>query len=169
MDGMYLLRMASSALGIATAALATPAAMATGVEKSQVLYQVVVAEKIEAVRDMLISSLEGRNYTVINQLDVQAGLAGREIKAGPILLIEFINLTKAYRVTRSNQGFEMFAPLRFSLFEEDGKTKVMALRPSYIGTILGNEGGLSAEAKNTLDEFDMDTHAILESAATGGF
>lgn len=169
MDGMYLLRTTFSALGLASALLATSPAIATEVTKTLVLYQVNVDEKIEAVRDMLVSSLEGKNYTIINQLDVQAGLAGREINSGPILLVEFINLTKAYRVTHSNQGFEMFAPLRFSLFEEDGKTKVMVLRPSYIGMVLGAEGGLSPEGKSTLEEFDVDIHAILENVTKGGF
>lgn len=169
MGGMYLLRTAYAALGLAAMLLAVSTARAEGVEKTQVLYRASVSEKIEAARDMLVSALEGRNYTIINQLDVQEGLAGRGIKAGPILLVEFINLAKAYRVTHSNHGFEMFAPLRLALFEEEGKTRVMVLRPSYIGTVLATEGGLSAEAKNTLEEFDKDIHTILESAAAGGF
>lgn len=169
MGGMYLLRATFTALGLAAVLLAATPATAAGVEKTQVLYRASVGEKIEAARDMLVSALEGRNYTIINQLDVQEGLAGRGIKTGPIRLVEFINLSKAYRVTSSNQGFEMFAPLRLALFEEEGKTRVMVLRPSYIGTVLATEGELSAEAKNTLEEFDKDIYAILESAAAGGF
>lgn len=169
MDGTSLLRARFVALGLAAALLAASPAGADGVEKTQVLYRASVGEKIEAARDMLVSALEGKNYTVINQLDVQEGLAGRGIKAGPIRLVEFINLARAYRVTRSNHGFEMFAPLRLALFEEEGKTRVLVLRPRYIGTVLAAEGGLSAEAKSTLEEFDRDIHAILESAAAGGF
>lgn len=169
MGGMHRLRAGFAALGVAAVLLGTSPARAAGVEKTQVLYQASVGEKIGATRDMLVSALEGRNYTIINQLDVQEGLAGRGIKAGPIMLVEFINLAKAFRITRSNHGFEMFAPLRLALFEEEGKTRVMVLRPRYIGAILASEGGLSAEAKNTLEEFDKDIHAILESAAAGGF
>lgn len=169
MNGIYVLRVVFAALGLAAVLLTASPARAAGVEKTQVLYRASIGEKIEATRDMLVSALEGRNYTIINQLDVREGLAGRGIKSGPILLVEFINLAKAFRVTRSNDGFEMFAPLRLALFEEDGKTKVMVLRPRYIGTILASEGGLSAEAKKTLEEFDKDIRAILESAAAGGF
>lgn len=165
MNGSYLRKMA---LGLAAMLLAASAG-AAGVEKTQVLYRASIGEKIEAARDMLVSALEGKNYTIINQLDVQEGLQGRGIKSGPIRIVEFINLAKAYRVTHSNKGFEMYAPLRLALFEEEGKTKVMVLRPRHIGTVLAAEGGLSAEAKNTLEEFDKDIHAVLESAVAGGF
>lgn len=169
MSALYMLRAVFTAFGLAAVLLMASQAEAAGVEKTQVLYRANIDEKIEPTREMLVSALEGRNYSIINQLDVQEGLAGRGIKAGPILLVEFINLTKAFRVTRSNDGFEMFAPLRLALFEEEGKTKVMILRPRYIETVLIKEGGLSLEAKNTLEEFDNDILAILESAAAGGF
>lgn len=157
-----------AAFGLVAMLLAASAG-AIGVEKTQVSYRASIGEKIEAARDMLVSALEGKNYTIINQLDVQEGLKGRGIKSGPVRIVEFINLTKAYRVTRSNKGFEMYAPLRLALFEEEGKTRVMVLRPHHIGAVLVADGGLSAEAKNTLEEFDKDIRAVLESAVAGGF
>ncbi|OJZ20303.1 MAG: hypothetical protein BGP21_07615 [Thiobacillus sp. 65-29] len=134
-----------------------------------VKYEVTVDDSIASVLDTLVSALEARNYAIINQLDVQEGLAARGIKAHPLKLIEFCNLTKAYTITRHVPDFEMFAPCRLALFERDGKTTVMVLRPAYVLSILARNPALSKEGKDALQTFDRDLKAMLTELASGAF
>ncbi len=134
-----------------------------------VKYEVTLDDKLPVVREMLISALEARNYAVINQLNVQEGLASRGIEAHPLQLIEFCNLSKAYTITRHVPDFEMFAPCRFALFEKDGKTTVMVQRPAHVLSILAKDPKLSKEGQTSLEGFDRDLKAMLTELANGGF
>lgn len=129
-------------------------------------YQVALDEDIESAKLLLVSALEARNYVVINVLNVQEALDGRGIDAHPIQIVEFCNLVKAYRVTRTTPAFELFAPCRFALFEKDGTTLVMTMRPSFIGAALP-AGTQTDEARAALGEFDDDVRQILEALARG--
>src|SRR3569832_803787 len=100
-------------LGLLTILPATSAmADEPKVVATELKFEVTVADNIAAVRDMLISQLEARNYAFINVLNVQEGLQGRGIDAPPLQLIEICNLTKAYTVTHHVPNFEIFAPCR---------------------------------------------------------
>lgn len=148
----------------------TPPARALddNVKVTPLLYQTRVAGDIESVKENITTVLEGRNFAIVNVLNVQQGLKNRGIVTEPILLIEFINLGKAYQVTRSNRAFEVFAPLKIALFEERGQVTVLFMRPSYIKMALSADG-LSAEASHVLDEFDRDISEIARLVAHGGF
>lgn len=150
-----------------------PAAIAVagdgdGTLTTRIKYQVRVKGSIESVKQTLISSLEAKNYMVINVLNVQEALQARGIAAKPVQLIEFCNLVKAYDVTRTTHEFELFAPCRFALFEEDGTTTVMVLRSSFIETALPKET-LSKKGKAALQGFDRDMRDILTALARGDF
>jgi uncharacterized protein (DUF302 family) len=140
------------------------AAMST----TRIKYQVQVNDNIESVKQTLISALEAKNYMIINVLNVQEALQARGIAAKPVQLIEFCNLVKAYAVTRTTHEFELFAPCRLALFEENGKTIVMVLRPSFIAMTLPQET-LSKEGRAALREFDQDLRDILTALARGDF
>ncbi|MFZ5620908.1 MAG: DUF302 domain-containing protein [Pseudomonadota bacterium] len=129
-------------------------------------YQVVLDEDIESAKMLLVSALEARNYVIINVLNVQEALDGRGIDTHPIQIVEFCNLVKAYRVTRTTPEFELFAPCRFALFEKDGRTLVMAMRPSFIGASLPADTQTD-EARDALRKFDDDVREILEALARG--
>lgn len=129
-------------------------------------YEALVGDKIESVKQMLISALEAKNYVVISVLNVQEALQGRGIDTQPLQLVEFCNLVKAYQITRTTHEFELFAPCRFALFEENGKTIVMTMRPSFIGSALPAETQ-TEEARDALREFDRDVREILEGLARG--
>lgn len=159
-----------SALIAASTLLSAPLwARAPTVVVTPVKYEVTLDETLPAVQDVLISALEARNYAVINQLDVQEGLASRGIEAHPLRLIEFCNLSKAYSITRHVPDFEMFAPCRLALFEKDGKTTVMVLRPAHVLSILAKNPALSKEGKASLETFDRDLKAMLTELASGAF
>lgn len=132
-------------------------------------YEVTLDDKLPAVREMLVSALEARNYAVINVLDVQQGLASRGIEAHPLQLVEFCNLTRAYTITLHVPEFELFAPCRLALFERDGKTTVMAHRPAHVLSLLAKNPKLSKEGKANLEQFDRDLKAMLTELARGGF
>lgn len=149
-----------------------PAALwadAPAVVETDVKYEVTVADALPAVREMLVSALEARNYAIINVLDVQQGLASRGIDAHPLQLVEFCNLTRAYTITRHVPEFELFAPCRVALFEKDGKTTVMVHRPAHVLSLLAKDPNLSDEGRGNLERFDADLKALLAELAQGGF
>lgn len=131
-------------------------------------FSVVVPGSMEFAQQALISALEGKNYMIVNTLNVQQGLRNKGITVQPLLLVEFINLSKAYTVTQSNEGFELFAPLRAALFQRDNEVHVLMLRPRFIESTL-EPSGLSAAAKTTLHEFDDSMKEVMEILANGGF
>lgn len=137
--------------------------------ETPVKYEVTVADTLPAVREMLVSALEARNYAIINVLDVQQGLAARGIDAHPLQLVEFCNLTRAYTITRHVPDFELFAPCRVALFEKDGKTTVMVHRPAHVLSLLAENPRLSGEGKDNLTRFDDDLKALFGELARGGF
>ena len=141
---------------------------AQGVQATPLMYRVAVPGEIESVKDSLVSTLEGKNYTIINTLNVQQGLKTRGIQTGPILLVEFINLTEAFKITKSNEGFEMFAPLRAALFQKGNTVTILILRPRFIESSLGGRK-LSREARTVLERFDLDMYQVLKNIAAGGF
>ena len=153
---------------LASVSAATEALSDDGVQVTPLAYEVMVEDDIGSVKDVLVSALEGRNYSIVNILDVQQGLLNRNIDANPIVLVEFINLTRAYRVTSSDRRFELFAPLRAALFEEEGKVRLLILRPRFIGEALGREH-LSDAAIEVLDGFDRDLRQVAELVQSGGF
>lgn len=139
------------------------------VESTRLHYKATVTDKFAAARASLLSALENKNFTVVNELNVQQGLKNRGIESEPVLLVEFINLSKAYRIASSNRAFELFAPLRAALFEEKaGGTTILIMRPSFIKAHLESEG-LSPDAVAALDEFEGELQAILKDVAAGGF
>ncbi len=138
------------------------------VEVTALEFSVTVPGTIASIRDALTSALEGQNYMIVNTLDVQQALKNRDIAADPTQLVEFINLTKAYTITQSNQRFELFAPLRAALFQQGDKVVVRMLRPRFIESTLARSG-LSAPAKTVLGEFDDSLLKVLETVASGGF
>lgn len=159
----------SALIAVSTLLSAPLWAKAPMVVVTPVKYEVTLDETLPAVQDLLISALEARNYAVINQLDVQEGLASRGIEAHPLRLVEFCNLSKAYSITRHVPDFEMFAPCRLALFEKDGKTTVMVLRPAHVLAIIARNPALSREGKASLETFDRDLKAMLTDLANGAF
>lgn len=138
------------------------------VEVTDLTFSTTVGGTMASVRDALTSALEGENYMIVNTLNVQEALRNRDIAAEPIQLVEFINLTKAYAVTRSDSRFELFAPLRAALFQREGNVVILILRPRFIEATLGSTR-LSPEARQTLEGFDDSLKQVLETVATGGF
>lgn len=138
------------------------------VEATPLMFKTVVPGSIESARDVLVSALQGRNYMIVNVLDVQEALKNQYISASPTLLIEFINLAKAYGVTESNRRFELFAPLRAALFQQQDSVVILMLRPRFIRSTL-QASGLSAKAETVLNEFDDSLRDTMETVASGGF
>lgn len=160
------------ACGLLLPALALPAVPAWSaqpkVEVTDLTFSTSVPGTIVSARDALTSALEGENYMIVNTLNVQEALKNRDIATEPIQLVEFINLTKAYSITRSNSRFELFAPLRAALFQHDGNVAILILRPRFIEATLAATG-LSPEARQALEAFDDSLKHVLETVATGGF
>ncbi|WP_157745251.1 DUF302 domain-containing protein [Thiohalobacter thiocyanaticus] len=140
----------------------------TGIQVTQLAYSATMDDDITSVKDSFVSALEGRNYTIVNILDVQRALENRGIEAEPIVLVEFINLSKAYLVTTSDKRFELFAPLRAAIFGEQDGVRLLILRPKFIGDTLGQEH-LSDPARAVLKEFDRDLRDVAETVRNGGF
>lgn len=141
---------------------------AAELESNEVQYATTLPEDIDTVETLLTSALQGQNYMVIGVLNVQSALKNQGIDAHPLRLVEFINLPQAYKVTRSNEGFEMFAPFRAVLSEHGKTTRVFVLRPRFIASTL-KSSGLSAEANATLEQLDASIHDVMASVANGGF
>lgn len=141
---------------------------AAELETTDVEYAVTLPDDIDTVQASLTSALEGRNYMIIGVLNVQSALKNQGIDAHPLRLVEFIDLPQAYKVTRSNEGFEMFAPFRAVLSAHDKATRVFVLRPRFIEATL-KPSGLSAEASTTLEKLDASLRDVMTSVANGGF
>lgn len=146
----------------------TNQAFAAKLETTDMEFSVTVPGDIDSAQMSLTAALEGQNYMIIKVLDVQTGLKNQGIVTHPLRLIEFINLPEAYKVTQSNDRFEMFAPLRAVLSTQGETTHIYMLRPRFIEASL-KPSGLSPEAISVLNKFDDSLRNIMQNIANGGF
>ena len=89
-------------------------------------------------------------FRVLAVHDVQATLAEKGLKRGPLKIIEVCNSSFAYEVLKKDINAAMFMPCKFTVYTENDKTIVSLARPSMISKMLP-EAQLEKMAENIED------------------
>lgn len=112
--------------------------------------------------DTVVKRLEeetARNrFRVLHVHDVQATLAEKGLKRGPLKIIEVCNSTFAHEALEKATEVSLFMPCRFVVHTEGNKTVVTLARPTMISQMLPESGlrSLAEDVETTLIKVMVD-------------
>ena len=95
-----------------------------------------------------------RNFRTLHVHDVQATLAEKGFDIPPYRIIEVCNAAFAYKAISAHTPVGMMLPCRIVVFEKDGTSSAMLMRPSIMGDIMpeADLGTLPEEVEAILKE-----------------
>lgn len=117
-----------------------------------------LAYRLESDRpfDEVVGSIEretaNNGFRVLFVHDVQATLADKGLKRGPLKIIEVCNAGFAHEALNKEVNAALFMPCRFVVYTEAGRTVVTLARPMMISQVLPQAGldKLAADVETTL-------------------
>ncbi len=101
-------------------------------------------------------------FRVLHVHDVQATLAEKGFTREPLKIIEICNSKFAHQALGIDMRVSVFLPCKINVYTEQGKTMIMAMRPTAIKEILPNRG-----LDQVADEVDRVVTEIVDRAAVG--
>ncbi len=121
-------------------------------EFSNLAYQLKSDKSFDEVVRNLHEQTAAHQFRVLAEHDVQATLAEKNLKRGPLKIIEVCNATFAHEATQRNVGVAIFMPCRYSVYTDDGKTIVTLARPSMIAQMMPDAdlGNLATDVEGVL-------------------
>jgi len=96
---------------------------------------------------------------VLHVHDVKATLEGKGFKRDPLKIIEICNAKYANEVLKADVRIALMLPCPISVYEENGKTFISALRPKVIADFYPE-----ADIKETAEEVDRIVLEIVNEA-----
>ncbi len=112
----------------------------------------------EAVEAVLAKSRE-KNFGVLHVHDVQATLASKGFPRGPLKIIEICHPKHAHDVLEKDIKISLMLPCPISVYIENGKTFICALRPKLMGGFYPQ-----AHIEDTAEAVDRAVMAIVDEA-----
>jgi len=106
--------------------------------------------------DAVVEAIEKKSpenqFRVLHVHNVQATLAEKGFKRGPLKIIEVCNAGFAHKALQQEAAVALFIPCKFAVWTEAGKTHVSLGRPSMISQMLPQAklDALAAEVETTL-------------------
>ena len=119
-----------------------------------------MAYKLESAKpvDDIVAGIEqlapDHKFRVLHVHDVQATLKEKGFERGPLKIVEICSAPFADQALKMNVDVAMFMPCRYTVYEEDGKTKVTLARPMMIAQMMPGIGlePLAEQVEETLKQ-----------------
>jgi len=115
----------------------------------------------EVVADVEKLSAE-KQFRVLHVHDIQANLAEKGLQREPLKIIEICNGKFAHEALQANIAVSIFLPCKINVYSENGKTKILAMRPAAMAEMIPHSG-LEKLAKE-IDRIIID---IVDGAVAG--
>ncbi|MBF0345252.1 MAG: DUF302 domain-containing protein [Nitrospirae bacterium] len=112
----------------------------------------------KAVEDVVERS-KANGFGVLHIHDVKATLAGKGYDRSDLKIIEVCNPGYADKVLKADVKISIMLPCPISVYEEDGKIYICALRPNVISDFYPN-----ADIKAVAEEVDKAIIKIVQEA-----
>lgn len=121
-------------------------------------YKLETDSPFDAVVKRLEEETANNQFRVLHVHDVQATLAEKGFKRGPLKIIEVCNSKFAHQALEKDVDVSLFMPCRFVVHTEGGKTVVTLARPSMIAQMLPGAGleSLAEDVESTLIKVMVD-------------
>ena len=103
-----------------------------------------------------------KQFRVLHIHDIQANLAEKGFQREPLKIIEICNGKFAHEVLQANIAVSIFLPCKINVYSENGKTKILAMRPAALSEIMPHSG-IDKLAKE-VDRIIID---IVDAATAG--
>ena len=128
----------------------------------ELLYTKETTVSVDAMEDRLKAAAKNHKFSVLNVTDLQAKIRSNDLDFKPACKIfDVCNPHRAKEVLENKLEISTALPCRISVYEEDGKTKIVTLLPTKVLGMFGAEG-LDAAAKSV----ETDLITIINEAAT---
>lgn len=101
-------------------------------------------------------------FRVLHIHDVKTTLEEKGFQREPLKIIEICNAKFAHEALGKSMGVSLFMPCKINVYTEEGKTKIMAMRPASIAEFMP-EAGLNELAEGV----DKIVTEIVDRAARG--
>ncbi|MEW6411220.1 MAG: DUF302 domain-containing protein [Candidatus Zixiibacteriota bacterium] len=103
-------------------------------------YQMKSDKSFDAVVSNLEKQTSEHKFRVLHVHDVQATLAEKGLRRGPLKIIEVCNAGFAHEALGKNINVALFMPCKFSVYTEGDQTVVTLARPSMIADMMPGTG-----------------------------
>ncbi len=98
-----------------------------------------VAETDKAFDEAVVSvlkSIDKKGWAVFQVYDIKERLAAKGFEQKPLKIIEFCSAKHASGFLRKHPFVSLFMPCKISVLEDNGKVKILGMRPSIIAEFL---------------------------------
>jgi uncharacterized protein (DUF302 family) len=112
-------------------------------------------EAVEAVQ----AKSRDKSFGILHVHDVQATLAGKGFRRGPLKIIEICHPKHAFDVLEKDVKISLMLPCPISVYVENGKTYISALRPKLMGSFYPQ-----ARIEEIAEAVDRAITAIVDEA-----
>jgi uncharacterized protein (DUF302 family) len=103
-------------------------------------YSAESARTFEEVVDDVVKLTAEKSFRVLHIHNVQATLDEKGFKREPLKIIEICNAKFAHEALGKNIGVSLFMPCKINVYTENGKTKILAMRPAAIADFMPDAG-----------------------------
>jgi uncharacterized protein (DUF302 family) len=117
-------------------------------------YTKTSSKSADALMDAVQAAAAKRNFRTLHVHDVQATLAEKGFELMPYRIVEVCNAGFAHKAISAHTAIGMMLPCRIVVFEKDGVSTAMLLRPGIMGDIMPDAdlGTLPEEVEAILKE-----------------
>jgi len=101
-------------------------------------------------------------FRVLHVHDVQATLAEKGLAREPLKIFEICNAKFSHEALQRDMGVSLFIPCKINVYTENGRTMLMAMRPSAISQFYPQAG-----LEKLAGEIEKVVIEIVDRAASG--
>ncbi|VAX30877.1 hypothetical protein MNBD_NITROSPIRAE03-1756 [hydrothermal vent metagenome] len=122
-------------------------------------YTVETNKSFDEAVEAIIAQTKEKGFGVLHVHDVKATLAGKGFEREPLKIIEICNAKYANEVLKADVRIALMLPCPISVYVENGKTCISALRPKIMSDFYPD-----ANIKATAEEVDRIVLEIVDGA-----
>ncbi|HEY3316680.1 MAG TPA: DUF302 domain-containing protein [Bacillota bacterium] len=127
---------------------------------AEMTYQVTSDKPFDEAVEAVKTRTAEKGFRVLHVHDVQATLAEKGFKQGPMKIIEVCNAKYANSVIQADPAISLFMPCKINVYrDEQGRTVLNALRPSTMATFFPG-----ASLGTVPDDVDSIVRSIVDGA-----
>ncbi|MFQ5573066.1 MAG: DUF302 domain-containing protein, partial [Nitrosopumilaceae archaeon] len=106
----------------------------------------------------LLRSVEKKGWAVFQIYDISERLAAKGFNHSPLKIIEICSAKYANNFLNKSKLISLFMPCKINIFEENGKVKIAAMKPTAISQFFPNvDGESSAEVERDIIDIVADS------------
>ncbi len=121
-------------------------------------YVVETNKNFEEAIVSVLKAVEQKGWTLFQIYDIKERLAAKGFKQKPLKIIEICNAKHANNFLNKNKLISLCMPCKINVLEENGKIKIVGMKPAIISKFFPEVSTKEAE------EVEKDVKEIIDNA-----